>query len=146
MRHGWCLDRAAWASATALDAGRQWSRRRFRLVDRSAIPDASGIYVLASGVAAEGLLGQLYNALYVGQAKSLRQRYLQHLARPSPDVRRAVHTFGTLDYWWTLCAEPDLDALEARLIHCLGPTANRQAGITARIGDPISLGNESEAL
>jgi hypothetical protein len=104
------------------------------------VPEDSGIYMLGSRCAATGLPDPLYNALYVGQASNLRNRFLQHLRRPSPEVGRAAICFAGLDFWFMRSDEDSLNRLEAMLIECLGPSANRQAGITARLGPPVPAG------
>lgn len=140
MRHGWSLSPRSWAAMREAFENRPWKQVPFRIHSRALVPNACGVYVLAagSGVRHAGVLARLYGALYVGQSVDLRARFLQHLARPQPELERAVRSFA-LDFWFTPSDEPDLLRLEALLIECLGPSANRLSGIRAAIGEPVSI-------
>jgi len=79
---------------------------------------------------AETLLMALFNAVYVGQATNLRQRFDDHWRQANaPDgscscmlqqhTRILVYHAGITE---------ELCKVESVLIECLGPTANRQKG------------------
>lgn len=139
MRYGWSLRPADWeAVAQVLGAG-PWYKVAFRQIQRRRIPEEPGVYMLGTRPAAAGL-PPLYNAVYVGQATNLRSRFLQHLQRPSPDVDRAAMCFPDLEFWFVKSDQMALNRLEAMLIECLGPPANRRAGIGAKVGEPVPAG------
>ena len=121
-------------------AAGSWRQVQFRQPLRHLIPHASGVYVLvARGRTPDKLLSNLYNAVYVGQASDLHSRFLGHLRSPSPDVALAQICFESIDFWFVQVEPRDLNGVERCLISCLGPIANRQAGIRARYGDPVPI-------
>lgn len=140
MRHGWSLSPAVWAGVREAFEHRRWSRVPFQMRSRVMVPNACGIYVLAAGpgVGQTGALARLYDALYVGQSTNLRVRFLQHLSHPQPQIERATRCFA-MDFWFTCSEEHERYGLEALLIDCLGPSANRIPGIRATIGQPVGV-------
>src|SRR4051794_28206170 len=103
MRHGWSLDHRDWIRLDKLASGRRWRRVPFAGLHAESIPEASGIYGLcSSGLrSAPGMLGELYAPVYVGQARNLRNRFLQHARNPSLEVGRAMRCFRILEFWYT---------------------------------------------
>jgi hypothetical protein len=140
MRYGWSLRPLDWAAVTDELGAALWRNVPFRQVQRQRIPEEAGIYMLGSTPRATGLPARLYNALYIGQATNLRTRFLQHLRHPSPDVGRAGTCFDDIDFWFIEVDSSSLNRVESMLIECLGPSANRRAGIAARIGPPVVAG------
>lgn len=143
MRYGWSLDSHDWAGATACIQALNWHRVRLSADHRDSVPAAPGVYLMcASGFPLiEGRV-ELYNAVYVGQSRSLRQRFLTHCTHPSPEVRRAKECFGAgLHYWYTRLTLDRLDEVERLLISVFGPSANMVNGVRARIGDPRPAGS-----
>ena len=148
MRYGWSLDRGDWERLhLALEAGASgtWHRvKELSLPLELMVPTKSGVYLLCARPASlvEGMLDQLYNVVYVGQAQNLRARFIQHCKSPSPDVARAKGLFGAshIEYWFLQVGIEHLDDAERELIFCLGPSANRVAGrIRAVLRPAISL-------
>jgi hypothetical protein len=117
-----------------------WNRVAFRQVQRRRVPEEPGIYILGARAPGSCLPSPLYNAVYVGQTTNLRNRFLQHLRRPSTEVGHAAVCFPEMDFWFVPSDHASLNRLEAMLIECLGPSANRRAGIGARVGPPIPAG------
>jgi hypothetical protein len=105
------------------------------------VPERAGVYAICTRGTrfTQGLLGRLYNAVYVGQAVDLRHRFLDHARRPGRELQRAHNAFQILDFYFMTASLDELNYLEGLLIDCLGPSANQQAGIRARIGQPIAL-------
>jgi len=101
----------------------------------------AGVYAICTPGTqlSQGLLAKLYNAVYVGQAVDLRSRFLDHARQPGRELQRARNAFRILDFHYMTASLDDLNELEGLLIDCLGPSANQQAGIRARIGQPIAL-------
>jgi hypothetical protein len=101
----------------------------------------SGVYAICTPGTqlTQGLLGKLYNAVYVGQAVDLRQRFLDHARNPGRELQRACNAFRVLDFHYMTAPLGEIDYLEELLIECLGPSANQQRGIQARIGQPVAI-------
>ncbi len=79
------------------------------------------------------LLRRLYNAVYVGQAESLRGRFLQHRKGPKSELVEAIDCYGeSLQFWFVELIVGKLNQAELSLIDCLGPQANRIRGIRFR--------------
>lgn len=141
MRHGWSIERRDWHDLAALVADRAWHRVPFGEVSRELVPNGPGVYAICThGRRLKGgLFAHLYNVVYVGKAKDLHVRFLQHCLRPEREIRSLTECFPDLEYWFVSMYESELDLVETTLIDCLGPAANRQRGIAARIGPPVSL-------
>jgi excinuclease UvrABC nuclease subunit len=141
MRFGWSLDKSTWRKAATIAPDLGWKRIPFAAVHQSLVPTQPGIYAICTpGLAAnDGLFDLLYNVLYVGQTRSLRDRFLQHCRDPHREMARASNCFKSLDFWCAPSAREELDSLEALMIDLFGPPANRQSGIRARIGPPQKI-------
>src|SRR3954451_9400155 len=109
MRHGWSLSPASWEAASAAVGAEPWRHVAFQQRHRRLVPEASGIYMLGTLPAASALPDRLYNAVYVGQARNLRNRFLQHLHSPGPEVLRAGLCFRHLDFWFMRAEQTSLD-------------------------------------
>src|SRR5262245_52280465 len=101
MRHGWSLEKATWLEVSRLYDKKPWRRVRFAAHHRLSVPPEPGVYAIctAGSQLTEGLLSKLYNAVYVGQAVDLRQRFLKHATRPGRELQRAVNAFSILDFF-----------------------------------------------
>lgn len=138
MRYGWSTDRGAWRRLSVQAVERNWKRVPFAALHQGAVPAQAGVYVICTpGLAADaGLFGVLYNAIYVGQSRDLRKRFLQHCRSPGRELATALNCFRVLEFWSACVDSSQLDGMEALLIECLGPPANQQAGIRATLGAP----------
>ena len=140
MRHGWTLEKQQWDHLLTVVSGTSWSNTKLDQLYRDSIPEGSGVYAICCTVpdATQRLFKALYNVLYIGQSKSLRRRFLEHCNRPQRGVTEVKQCFGeNLDYWFTEVNPDRIDELEACLIDCFGPPANRIRGrIPARVGTP----------
>jgi hypothetical protein len=77
----------------------------------------------------------LYSPLYVGKSGNLNERFAAHCAAPKPEISQSQRCFrGNLDFWFLRLSEGKVNEVEAALIDCFGPPANRVAGISARLG------------
>ena len=133
MRYGWSLKQSDWDRLFDATHGHTWSRCKLRLADTDRVPEQPGVYMICAPAAADlpPVLGRLYNAIYVGRARTrLRDRFRAHCSTPSDDLRRAVHCFGPkpLEFWSLVMPEAYVSGLETALIQCLGPSANRISG------------------
>ena len=142
MRYGWQLKKQSWdILGTCLEAG-TWKRKYLERDYASAVPESSGVYVICgtpSTIPIDGDLAQkLYNALYVGQATDLRQRFKQHVVGYR-DVRDAKATFRRLEFWYMAIPASLLDSFEQALISAFGPPANVK-NVVAQIGNPVPAG------
>lgn len=143
MRHGWTLEKQNWNRLISIIRGTQWSKTQLDPLYRDSVPDSLGVYVICVTPRMShnnhGLLNTLYNVIYVGKVDkgTLHRRFLQHCNQPKADIVKAKRCFGNkLEYWYTEVALEQINDLEARLIDCFGPPANRIRGISARLGTP----------
>lgn len=144
MRHGWSIDRDVW-SGLAPDE-HQWRAVRLTPTDRSVVPNESGIYMICAAPPgyttdrerAGNLLQYLYSPIYIGQSKDLQERFSNHCGNPKPELKRSQLCFrGNLDFWFMRVDQKEIDSVEAVLIDCFGPPANRISGIRARLGKGV---------
>lgn len=138
MDYGWTLDQQRWACLVDfLGDSVAWELTRLEEVYRDRVPLRPGVYAICASPPGQLLPQRLYNALYVGKARALRQRFLQHCYNPAPELQRAKSVYGPrLDYWFLEAEEESVAALESYLIHCLGPSVNLKRGILAVLGEP----------
>ena len=139
MRYGWSLDRQLWGDTIPILSSSRWKRRQLDPLYADEIPARPGVYVICSPATPQsgtGLFGRLYNALYVGRSKDLRDRFKTHCRYPKPQLRKAIDCFpDQVDFWCLPVALDEYRHSEAILIKCLGPAVNLVEGtITARIG------------
>ena len=136
MTYGWTLSRKCWGRLFSAIGQRSWRKVPFSILEKSGVPDSYGVYVFCAKpfpmkkAAARHLLNRLFNAVYVGQATNLRQRFVSHCSRPMDPMIAVRDCFShTLEFWFTkLDSLEELCEVESILIECLGPTANRQKG------------------
>src|SRR5437868_6758418 len=136
MTYGWTLNNEQWKELYAVIGKRKWRRVPFDLYEKMEIPETHGVYVFCakpcSGVTldAKHLLKNLLNAVYIGQAVNLRQRFEGHWKHPMDPMIAVRHCFSTtLEFWFTtLDTFEELCTVERILIDCFGPLANRQRG------------------
>jgi excinuclease UvrABC nuclease subunit len=116
-----------------------WRKQPLDLTVKRHVPETGGVYVICAhavaGPNAAGILAALYNAVYVGQAMNLRNRFADH-CRGYRDVRLAHQIFRSLDFWFSETG--DRNEAEQLLMDALGPPANRSNVIRARINPPVS--------
>jgi hypothetical protein len=139
VQRGWTLNAGTWQRARQQLASASWRKQPLDLTVKRRIPAAGGVYAICAhavaGPHAAGVLAALYNAVYVGQATNLRNRFDNH-CRGYGDVRPARVIFRSLDFWFSETTE--LDEAEQLLMDALGPPANRSNVIGARINPPVS--------
>ena len=151
MRYGWSIDPKTWQSLPEeLAAPDMWRSVSFSSADANSVPTEAGIYALCSPPpnrmrsaqsSPSDLFGILYTALYIGRTNNLRVRFQQHISQPSERVRSTRAVFGSrMQFWFSRHAPTKLRNLEAHLIDCFGPSANKIRGtITAKIQRPLSI-------
>src|SRR5438128_1375155 len=102
MQYGWTLDKAAWMKLITATRDRAWRRVSFSRLEKAQVPTESGVYVFCAkpmsaslNATQHHLLRTLLNAVYVGQAVNLRQRFNDHLQAPMDPMRAARAVFST---------------------------------------------------
>lgn len=142
MRYGWCLLEADWSALREeLTHLPRWRSSQLLVANALRIPSGEpGVYVLCAPPSLndersrEDLLRALYGPLYVGRTEDLRRRFLEHCRAPQPRIESSLRIFGGLDFWYCRVEQTLTRRVEARLIKCLGPSANRINGIVGSIG------------
>lgn len=123
---------------------------------RDSVPSKAGIYLL---VIREQILAEQYSlprdlrpVVYVGRTTDLRRRLREHTnSVKNPIIRTCRTIFGTLRYVFAtvpehLLSESSewLQEVEAILVHCLDPPANRviptRTGVSGKLGPAVRLG------
>ena len=136
MNYGWTLNKDSWKQLLSAIGERHWRKVPFTKFERIEVPEDYGVYVFcakpcsAEAAGPRHLLRALLNAVYVGQATNLRQRYDDHWKHPMDPMHAVRSCFSnTLEFWYTtLESQEELCKVESTLIECLGPSANRQKG------------------
>jgi hypothetical protein len=148
MRYGWALDKERWIALFEVLKGFRWKKVPFSILEKAEVPREKGVYVLCakplgdslSKSSSGNLLSKLFNAIYVGQAANLRQRFVDHCSRPADFMHTARQCFGlTMEFWYIKARdEKECSRLEYMLIDCLGPPVNKISGhipLLGRIGE-----------
>ena len=140
--YGWSLKRADWTAARALVVEHDFGKVRMQLQMQGAVPSVSGVYVICCGPndpQPSELWSELYNALYVGQAKNLRDRFVQHINARSGGAARVREAFDQLEFWYVPVPAATLSQYERTLQRALGPTANliSAPSYTVGLGPPV---------
>lgn len=142
MQHGWTLKKQEWDLLPRVVDGTNWSKTKLGQLYRDRVPKSSGVYVICVKIPHfnQRLFKSLYNVIYVGKADrgTLHDRFLYHCTNPKREIVMARQCFGdNLEYWFAEVSPNKVAELEARLIDCFGPPANRIRGhIPARISSP----------
>jgi len=148
MKHGWSLDVLEWRRLQDLLSKREikWKMCGLDSAYRTIVPKRSGVYMLCCFPPACGRMFKFnnlrtLNTVYVGQAKSLRERFkfwqsFQKKKEPSiSGVENISPKGGTFIYQqfknaedmffiYSLCPSDNLSEVEGLLIDCFGPSAN----------------------
>lgn len=136
MNYGWTLDKEHWKQLFSAIGKRNWRKVPFSIFEKTEVPERYGVYVFCAKPCLGGkaepkhLLRNLFNAVYIGQATNLRQRFESHWKQPMEPMTAVRECFShTLEFWFTtLQTFEELCNVERVLIDCLGPAANRQRG------------------
>ena len=144
-RTGWSLDASKWKRLAAYIDGKEWKKIRFDESMEAQVDCRPGVYmIVANPPCLESLPHTQFMApLYAGQSKTnIRSRFHHHLTTPDAQVRELGNLGGCSNLWFyfTVVSPREVDALEALLIDCYGPSANSQRGIQGKLKDPISAG------
>lgn len=114
-----------------------WVTAPFDPAGRAVIPDASGVYAFLVQPGVAPVLNGSY-IMYVGQAKSLYERYGDYLAEARGTGKR-IHTremfrnyAGYLHFTYALVPEAEITEAEDALIEALWPPMNYQVPATIR--------------
>lgn len=154
---GWSLSTNDWQRLAETLSGVKWQMTRLNALYQDSVPQSAGVYLLVT----DGqYLSEKYrlpenieSVIYVGQSRSLRDRFKQHAAASprNPLLRHCRQTFGDLRYMFTLIPataaseqEDWLNQVEATLVKVLSPPANRNVPqgpeLIARFGTPQPVG------
>ena len=142
MRYGWSLNDDHWQNLRREISGYDWTRTYLDQDYAAQVPSASGVYLICASTKripiSGGVMEQLYNTIYAGQAMNLQRRFRQHV-RGHGNVVRAKEPFRRLDFWFTEVPRGNLNHIEQLLLDCFGPSANIK-NVKVRIGDPVPAG------
>ena len=142
MRYGWTLEKHEWDLLLQVAEEISWSKTKLGQLYRNRVPKRSGVYIICAKIPrfTQRFFKSLYNVIYVGKANkgTLHDRFLYHCKYPKQELVMARSCFGdNLEYWFAEMDPGKVAELEARLIDCFGPPANRIRGhIPGKLGRP----------
>ena len=105
----------------------KWKAVGFSVSKKDRLPRASGVYVIARVTRLHGLQID-FDRKYVGKAKNLRRRFLDHLSNTkshNSDLLAEIEMNKNLEFWFRETDTEDNSDLEAQLIVDLDPTHNK---------------------
>ena len=142
MRYGWSLNAELWQTLSKAVHDYDWQRAYLESDYTNSVPNSSGVYLICASTSRIPIRGtvmeRLYNAIYVGQTKNLKQRFRAHI-RGYRDIVQAKNAFRRLDFWFAFVQTTDLNEIEQLLLDTFGPTANIR-NVKARLGEPRPAG------
>ena len=129
---GWSSERKLWTELEQLSNGLLWKKVIFEPDREHLLPDSDrGVYLICATPPIESLsVVSAYTILYAGRVKSshrsLRDRFLEHIRRPSAKLKIFVDCYyPTLHFWYaTEERQSRIDALEILLIETFRPPCN----------------------
>ena len=150
MRYGWSLCVQQWKELASMIADLTWEKV---LVVRDAardVPCEAGVYMLCTLPPQRSFFDKdvgLFNALYVGRADNLHNRFKNYQKRQniSQDAIDALDKLlgdgGNFSFVFSVVPREKLRETEGCLIRCLGPSVNKRDEIKLRgkIGEPIRV-------
>ena len=147
LSRGWALDAGLWLALWRECEAREWGGVALGLEFEVLVPSRAGVYLITSNppnhLHAEPFTS-LCNVLYAGQASvSIRTRFRAHCTNSQPGVMEVRHCFDakSLRFWWSEeSSASTINRMEALLIDCFGPPANRQRGRGARLMPGVPAG------
>ncbi len=120
------LEKSSWDNLSNVIRDKSGSCVKFISAHAATLPESSGVYVVCLKPKSDGpsFLGQLYNAVYVGQSVNLRQRFKQHLSGRT-SVKYVLTEFSKIEFWYLLCDVSELDFVERTIYDVLCPITNK---------------------
>ena len=156
---GWSPERRLWNELEQLSTGLAWKKVVFEPERGHLLPDRDrGVYLICAAPPARSLsVVEAYTILYVGQVKgshrSLRDRFLEHVRRPSAKLRVFLDCYyPTVHFWYATINNPSrIDTLEILLIETFRPPCNsiRAPGthtFLANLGEGQIIGTTRKSL
>lgn len=142
MRYGWTLDRYEWTEFYQYLSRKKWQQTLLDSIYKDSVPICAGVYMICVKIPDVSLnpFQKMYNVVYVGKSTtSLRSRFLKHCKPDNEELSKAKKCFkNKFDYWFLIDDSKNVHNLEAILIQCFGPIANRRLEyIKGKILEPI---------
>ncbi len=128
--YSWLLHLASWEELGELCVGIKWNYVNFTPVHATAVPAASGLYLLCGSPPkrANALCeGKLMNVLYAGKTNNLRRRFREHLNSHDANISAIRYVFAeSLAFWYGVISHSQkLSSIESIAAACFRPAANR---------------------
>ncbi|MCG3777292.1 MAG: hypothetical protein JW395_4170 [Nitrospira sp.] len=142
---GWNLELARWRELQEAIPPSPWVKLFFEAQSWNRVPDAPGVYMVtgAPPLLRNNPHGTFEKPLYIGQSTtSMRTRFRSHISsRCQPSLARLRTLYDDAGYpalFFSFLQLPadQVEKVEAILIECYGPPANRKRGISLRVGIP----------
>lgn len=103
---GWSPDKNLWEKLGELGSELSWKKVTFELSRRHLLPEKKrGVYMIGAAppIKSMGIVGA-YTILYAGQVKSgrrgLRDRFLEHIKRPSAQLKIFIDCYYPTIHFW----------------------------------------------
>jgi excinuclease UvrABC nuclease subunit len=142
MEYGWKIQADSWERLRHVMVSARWRKVPMSITSQLSVPEGAGVYMLCSSVpnlVSTMLPKAIYNVLYVGKTNGLRRRFGDHCRRPDENIAalKAVYS-QAVEFWFSPIELTRVADVEAVLIDCFGPSANRQSGeIKGTILEPV---------
>ena len=146
MNKGWSINHLDWKALTqALPMESIWTSVLLTPNDQSMVPERPGVYAIcvrppnATESDQRTMFQSLASPLYVGRSESsIKARFLVHCKSNDPKLRMAKRCYHELRFWFVEMSPSTVKDVEAWLINCFGPPANKISGtITGTIMPPV---------
>ena len=129
---GWSPEKKLWDELEYLGEDLSWKKveldqNRAHLVSKND----RGVYLICASPPVKTIDAiNAYTILYAGQVKSrnrsLQNRFLEHIRRPSPQLKLFLDCYyPAVHFWFAIVQDPSkIDALETLLIETFNPPCN----------------------
>lgn len=141
-RGGWGIDNLAWKQLSKLLEPFSGGKVQLLPAQRDLVPPQPGVYFicLAPMAASQTVLSRFFDAVYVGQAVNLRQRFKQHVDGTT-SIRDVLREFpNALEFYFVEVPVENLNVIEKRCFDVIGPSENRiSPPMRATLLEPVSV-------
>lgn len=131
MQKGWSFDINHWKSLPVEFLNGTWRQTKVSSSEKFAIPSKPGIYMYCIAVpnAENAKIMQLNNPIYMGIAKNLKKRFLEHLS-PQDSLYDARKCYGSnMNFLYLKIKDYDQQEVkvlyEQPMIDCFGKVVNK---------------------
>tara|TARA_B100002051_G_C16683079_1_gene610988 strand:- start:408 stop:899 length:492 start_codon:yes stop_codon:yes gene_type:complete len=132
-RKGWAISGATWSETLKFISQYEWKKKKFVKEQQRKIENAPGVYMVCAsvpeidGFELAGVFKNFQTPIYIGHATDLGNRFTQYMTDQDRKLKKAMATFGELNYVYTViegASEDILRLTEQYLMDIFGPSVN----------------------